>query len=63
MMFNKSQFKDFLRFRKNFDLDKFKLIVGDRQTFDSKDIVPVLKEMTKDYPAQLPNNEFIKSER
>lgn len=62
-MFSKSQFKDFLRFRKNFSLDKFKLIVGDRKTFTNNDIVPALKEMSKDYPAQLLNNEFIKSER
>ena len=59
-MFNKSQFRDFLRFRKNFSLDKFNLIVAERKTFTSKDIVPALKEMSKEYPATLPKNEFLK---
>jgi len=62
-MFDKRSFREYLRFSKKYNAEKFEVIVGKRKSFDIHDVTPALRELAKDYPVQLPKNEFIKSER
>jgi len=60
-MFDKKEFKNLLRLKKSFTVDKFNVIVGNRTTFSSDDIIPAIKEMGKDCPSALPKIIFKKS--
>ena len=62
-MFKKPEFRNYLRFRKNYNPDKFKIIAGNRSSFTIDDVIPALREMAKNFPAPLPSIDFQKSQK